>query len=963
MSTTPIVLTLTLDASDVQAALQGKVVPAVDQAIKDILGGTEQVNKAVEGVGQELDNQAHKAEMFGKRGSEAFYNAEMSIRTLNQSLGLGLGRHMEVILAMMPMVQKAMQAAFQPMMILFAAEAIFKVGEALYKAHEKAAEAAKKYEESVLKDVGAIQQEALATEAQNAELDQQIARLEGEPTNNLQVALLHAAEKAHELTRELADFDDKLDEVIAKTQHWYDTFNLIKIPVPKGMEALISGPEAEIAKLRKAQADMNKDYEKQLLLATSDQEKRNISIRQATDDVYALANAQLNLSNALNTMHAGGYSEDQIRGMESAVRMVENELKVAQDKLAGIDKGQSKAALEQKAEDSRKAAALSKAEIEGTKNLALERIKTQQDADKTLYENHAISLEEYVKAQAAAENKRFIATSTANARLIDLARASKAPDRDAQVKALQDKQLVDAEAYQAALTRIYSKGGMDRVALDLKTTEEQISAQKRLDVAVAGGGRITSLEAEQKAANALVAAYIVAGKSQEEIQKVKGDAAVADANLANAQRERSNQTTQEIIKNEEQVAQVRKTQAEEAIKSAASMHMMSPAGETAALIEEENKYYELRKKNLQSEVALYSKGTEDEKKLAIQKALELEGVEAQHAATLQAMRDQGRAKELDAQAKFWQESASRERAAIDFEFEVQKEAIDLRVALGEESRRKAIQEELVIEEQRYDRERNLLNQQLIHEIQTYHMETEEYKKLLDERSKLDKDYALKKKKLDDELTIENNKYWMAFRDESSREITQAIMGQESWKKAVERIYDDMLSMAIQNGVKWLEQEALNLAKKYILHKAVSSATSLQDIMNAAAVGAANAEAATAAIPIVGPEMAPAVGAATFADIMSWSAVLTAATGALIPRSGFIMAHEAEAVLPARLTNLLMGVANRPGGISNSSTSIGGATTLNVTQNIHGGNMSPRAMGQASVDAFQTYVRRQNLQIA
>jgi hypothetical protein len=71
------------------------------------------------------------------------------------------------------------------------------------------------------------------------------------------------------------------------------------------------------------------------------------------------------------------------------------------------------------------------------------------------------------------------------------------------------------------------------------------------------------------------------------------------------------------------------------------------------------------------------------------------------------------------------------------------------------------------------------------------------------------------------------------------------------------------------------------------------------ITSDAAVAAAGAYAATAAIPIVGPAMAPAAGMEAYAAVMAYAAMASAEAGAWgIPRAGAALLHPGEAVLPA-----------------------------------------------------------------
>jgi len=155
----------------------------------------------------------------------------------------------------------------------------------------------------------------------------------------------------------------------------------------------------------------------------------------------------------------------------------------------------------------------------------------------------------------------------------------------------------------------------------------------------------------------------------------------------------------------------------------------------------------------------------------------------------------------------------------------------------------------------------------------------------------------------------------------------------------------------------------------------AKAAGLAQIETAAAVGAANAMAATAAIPYIGPELAPAAGAAIFADISAYAGALaipSAAGGMILGSDGLILAHAQEMVLPASLSQGLAGLIdnngvglaqslNLPGSndgnfASSSSSSGGNAATgdtiINVSVNVTQSNASPDTIAKAVATAVR-----------
>ena len=79
--------------------------------------------------------------------------------------------------------------------------------------------------------------------------------------------------------------------------------------------------------------------------------------------------------------------------------------------------------------------------------------------------------------------------------------------------------------------------------------------------------------------------------------------------------------------------------------------------------------------------------------------------------------------------------------------------------------------------------------------------------------------------------------------------------------------------------------------------------------------AAAAYASTAAIPIVGPELAPVAAATAFAGALSFG---SAALGAVVPQDMAIFAHAKEMILPRHLSEGFQNMINAGGAGSGGS---------------------------------------------
>jgi hypothetical protein len=90
---------------------------------------------------------------------------------------------------------------------------------------------------------------------------------------------------------------------------------------------------------------------------------------------------------------------------------------------------------------------------------------------------------------------------------------------------------------------------------------------------------------------------------------------------------------------------------------------------------------------------------------------------------------------------------------------------------------------------------------------------------------------------------------------------------------------------------------------------ITGQTNLKEITSHAAAAAAGAYHAMSAIPVVGPVLGAVAAGATFAAVEAFSALAAFETGGIIPNTGVALVHQGEAVIPAPLTNFLLGAAS------------------------------------------------------
>ncbi len=98
----------------------------------------------------------------------------------------------------------------------------------------------------------------------------------------------------------------------------------------------------------------------------------------------------------------------------------------------------------------------------------------------------------------------------------------------------------------------------------------------------------------------------------------------------------------------------------------------------------------------------------------------------------------------------------------------------------------------------------------------------------------------------------------------------------------------------------LERVAIQWVTTHLLMRQVSAETAQKDVAHSAAMAAGKAYSAEAGIPIIGPELGAAAAAATFAGVMAFSSIASAAGGQWqVPGNQLTMLHANEMVLPAQ----------------------------------------------------------------
>lgn len=239
------------------------------------------------------------------------------------------------------------------------------------------------------------------------------------------------------------------------------------------------------------------------------------------------------------------------------------------------------------------------------------------------------------------------------------------------------------------------------------------------------------------------------------------------------------------------------------------------------------------------------------------------------------------------------------------------------------------------------------------EMALYQEDSKQYQKLLDEKLKATEEHTTNLQKINEQGAQQTQQAWdQAFKtiDNSvNSSIMGMIRGTETFQQAVLKIGDQILSSLInvflQIAERWVAQEAQKVASSQaastilnaiglqdlVTARTTQTATAMTNIASDAAVAAAAAYASTAAIPVVGPELAPAAAEEAYSAVLGFEGMASAAGGYYnVPSDQIAQIHANEMVLPAwaaqGMRNIL-GTQGANGAPAAAGSSSGGGQSI------------------------------------
>ncbi|HLY07616.1 MAG TPA: hypothetical protein VKR31_17855 [Rhizomicrobium sp.] len=195
--------------------------------------------------------------------------------------------------------------------------------------------------------------------------------------------------------------------------------------------------------------------------------------------------------------------------------------------------------------------------------------------------------------------------------------------------------------------------------------------------------------------------------------------------------------------------------------------------------------------------------------------------------------------------------------------------------------------------------------------------TKAYEQAIREREKIEQEFARQSQTNSDRLETEEAQKWTELGNSIKSSFNSAldglVFGGKTFGQFMLQVAEGVAKAFLQMGENiaenWIEQQLAGMFET----KATQGATALAQISDAAGVAGANAFAATAAIPVVGPELAPAAGAAAASEALSFSSFLSLATGAWELKSDALaQLHKGEMVVPENFASGLRAMAGPSG---------------------------------------------------
>jgi hypothetical protein len=349
----------------------------------------------------------------------------------------------------------------------------------------------------------------------------------------------------------------------------------------------------------------------------------------------------------------------------------------------------------------------------------------------------------------------------------------------------------------------------------------------------------------------------------------------------------------ELISGEEKVAAERIAIKQRSNQALHQLGMQSSAETLVNAVTYENELYALQISSMRKRMEL-----DAGKPLELQKEKnQLLLIEQQHLGKLEQL-NQGYEQEQQSER---QSDAQQRQQDLDFE-----------LAQEIEHQRQMLKQHLITTQEELNNERLATNsifqeklRQLDAEIALLTAGTRAYDAAMKERERISRQFHQAQARIEQQQANEDRQRWATLGQNIMGSFNSTLRGMMSgtmtWQQGLFSILGGVADAFFQMGEKILEDWITTEVARLFESKATSSASAISEITAAAGVAAANAYASTAAIPFIGPELAPGAAAIALANTMAFTSFAAAEQGMVVDKDRMVFAHKDEMILPAQLS--------------------------------------------------------------
>ena len=218
-------------------------------------------------------------------------------------------------------------------------------------------------------------------------------------------------------------------------------------------------------------------------------------------------------------------------------------------------------------------------------------------------------------------------------------------------------------------------------------------------------------------------------------------------------------------------------------------------------------------------------------------------------------------------------------------------------------------------------------------IATLSAGTKTYEDAIRQREKIEQEFERRSEANTNQLETEEAAKWTALGNSIRSSFNSALDGMlfqgKTFEQGMVTIAEGVIRAFLEMGEKiaedWIEQQITSL----FVTKSTQGASALGQVSDAAAVAGANTFASTSAIPIIGPELAPAAAAAAVSETMSFAGLIALAAGAWDLRSDMVaQLHRGEMVVPE---NFASGLRAAGGSFGAGDVNMNYSPTINARE--------------------------------